>query len=112
MPLATGDVVFAWFPYQEGPADNLHPTVVLVPDLPGGSALVCCVTTKKNRFDSCIELHPEDFLGGGMETWPSYVRPYRIATINTDEMRRKLGQLRPEIIKKIKTPIEKRLTDI
>jgi len=107
--LAAGDVVFAWFPYQEEDPDKEHPVVVLVPDLPAESAIVCCVTTKKNRFDTCIEIEKQDFLGGGMEQWPSYARPYRIATINTEKMRRKLGQLKPECVQKIIAPLLKQL---
>lgn len=104
MPLAVGDIVFALFPYQEENADQEHPVVILIPDLPANSALVCCVTTKKNKFDTCIEITRKDFLGGGMNKWPSYARPYRLATINTQHMRRKLGQLKLEAVKKIISP--------
>lgn len=111
MPLAAGDVVFAFFPYPEEEPDQEHPCVVLVPDLPANYALCCMVTTKKQRFDTCVELTPEDFQDGGMERWPSYARPYRIATISNDILRRKLGQLRQESFEKIRGPILRRLNN-
>ncbi|MGE4551888.1 MAG: type II toxin-antitoxin system PemK/MazF family toxin [Desulfovibrionaceae bacterium] len=104
-----GDVVFALFRFQEGDETKERPTLVLIADLPADTALVCMITTKSQRFDTCLELTPDDFLFGAMNEWPSYVRPYRVATICTSEIRRKLGQAKPEFVEKVRGMLIKRL---
>lgn len=102
--------MYAPFPFQEGDEFKERPTLVLVTELPADTAIVCMVTSKAHRFDTCIELHPDDFIGGGMDAWPSYIRPYRIATIRTDAIRKRLGQVKQECVEKIRSGLVKCLT--
>lgn len=109
MPCQTGDVVYAMFPYQEADESKDRPTLVLVADLPADNALVCMITKQFHRFDTCLEITKADLDYGDMDHSPSYVRPYRVATIPATGIRRRLGQAKPEFVQRIKEMWRRRL---
>jgi PemK-like protein. len=114
MPIyQTGDVVYAFFPYEEDAEDGKdRTTLVLIPDLPAQSALVCMITHVKNRFDTCIPITNEDMMTGKLQYNPSYVRPYRVATISNQDIRRREGQAKPELVEMVRADLLKRLSKI
>lgn len=110
MPVVeVGDVVYASFPWQEGDVVQDRPTLVIVTDLPADSAIVCMITKQPQKFDTSIELRKEDFLFGEMDVFPSYVRPYRVSTIDRRDIRKKLGQTKPEFVEKVKDVLLRQL---
>lgn len=97
-----GDIFYGPFPFQEGDEVKDRPVIVLVPDLPGDSVLVSLITTKKNRFDTCIEITQADLMTGAMDTVPCYVRPFRVSTLLNSDFRRRLGQATPELTDRVR----------
>lgn len=109
MPYAVGDIVYALFPFQEGTETKDRPTLVLVADLPLDTALVCMITKQGGHLDMCVPITKTDLDFGQMEVDPSFVRPFRVATIPTNVMRKKEGQAKPEFVQKIKDIIRRKL---
>jgi mRNA-degrading endonuclease toxin of MazEF toxin-antitoxin module len=104
-----GDIFYAPFPFQEGDETKDRPVLVLVPDLPGNSVLVSLITTKRNRFDTCIEITPADLITGAMDRLPCYARPFRVSTLMNSDFRRRLGQAKPELADKVRDALMRKL---
>lgn len=104
---AIGDVVFCDFPKTDASGFQDR-TVLLVADVFGDDVIGCMVTTTKSKFDSCIELCNEHMAEGRMPNNPSYIRPVRLATINSRYIRRKVGTVKDDVLVLVKKEIRKK----
>lgn len=105
-----GDVVYAPFPFQEGNEDKDRPVLVLVPDLGGGSLLICMISKSYSSLDPSVEIKPEHILSGEMDIMPSFVRTCRLFSTRAKFIRRRQCQLRPEFVEPIRDALIKKLT--
>ncbi len=99
-----GDVVIVLFPFSDLTNAKKRPALV-IKQLNRDDAIVCQIT-KKNAPDLySIELMANEFSSGSLPIDPSYIRPNRLFTVDTNIIDRKAGSLTKgkidEVIEKI-----------
>ncbi len=99
-----GDVVIVLFPFSNLTNAKKRPALVIT-QLNRDDAIVCQITKQNVPDGYSIELKAKDFSNGRLPIDPSYIRPNRLFTVDTNIIERKAGSLTKakvdEVIEKI-----------
>ncbi len=94
-PLARGDILLVRFPFTDLSAGRVRPALV-VGRSGGDDVIVAFITSRADRADPRAEhlLEPTDpgFASTGLRV-PSVIRLNKIATLNRELVRRRLGRI-------------------
>lgn len=94
-----GDIVVLAFPYYDLSASKKRPALVLA-DLRGEDIILCQVTSQFIKDDYAIRLNNSDFIKGSLNK-PSNIRPNRLFTGEKSIILRKIGTVKPEVLKQV-----------
>lgn len=95
----TGSIILIPFPFSDLSQSKLRPAVVLANA--GKEDWILCQITSKSYADlQSIKLSDDDFANGSLRLI-SYARPGKLFTANNSLIISKVGDLKPEILKKI-----------
>jgi mRNA interferase MazF len=90
-----GEVIILSFPYSDWTEEKYRPALVLA--IPKKDELISCqITSQNTRPGFTVNLTKEDFLYGGLEVNPSYIRPDVIFTADPEIVQGSVGKLKPE----------------
>ena len=99
-----GDVVIVLFPFSNLTNAKKRPALVIT-QLNRDDAIVCQITKQNVPDGYSIELKAAEFSNGDLPIDPSYIRPNRLFTVDTNIVERKVGSLTKakidEVIEKI-----------
>ena len=95
-----GDVVIVLFPFSDLTNAKKRPALV-VKQLNRDDAVVCQITKQNVPDGYSIELRAAEFSKGGLPIDPSYIRPNRLFTVDTNIVGRKVGSLTKSKIDKV-----------
>lgn len=98
-----GQVIFVNFPFSNLKSSKVRPAVILA-EAEFGNVILCQVTSKPYSSKVAIRIQTEDFARGTLTT-TSYVRPDKIFTAETSIIQEIIGELNPEIIRRISQKI-------
>jgi mRNA interferase MazF len=96
--IETGDVVLLKFPFTDGVGYKRRPALVLR-SFEDGDILVCRITSKIYR--SKYDIYLDNWLKCGLKL-PSVIRVHKIATLETDIIETKMGQIDNTTANKVK----------
>jgi mRNA interferase MazF len=101
----SGEVVVVPFPFSDLTGQKRRPAFVVAP-LQGDDVILCMITSQHRPKDSySIPITDADFVTGTLKH-PSYIRPNRLFTADSNLIVRSVGQLadakRAEVIQVIK----------
>lgn len=111
MVLEAGDVVFCEFKHTNG-QDSDDRTVMVLAVVFAGDFIGCMITSHASNFESRIPLTNQDMQNGQLEVNPSYVRCHRMATLQPDTIRRRVGQAKPELVNQVMKKLRETFKDI
>ena len=111
MEYAPGDIFWSDFPSADA-GDFKERPVLIVAKVFGDDVIVCMITTKKPRFDICIEISNTDFVEGGLATSPSFIRPVRLFTASPKIFRSKAGRVNGDVLNSVLEALSKKFNPI
>ncbi len=99
-----GDVVVVLFPFSNLTNAKKRPALV-IKQLNRDDAIVCQITKQNVPDGYSIELRSDEFSKGRLPIDPSYIRPNRLFTVDTNIVEKKVGSLTKakvdEVVEKI-----------
>ncbi|WP_414528319.1 type II toxin-antitoxin system PemK/MazF family toxin [Nodularia chucula] len=101
--LTKGDVISVPFPFSDASATKRRPALVIAQS-DNNNIIVCPITSKPGR-DYEIKLEDTDFKIGKLNISPCYIRPNIIATVDINNVIRRVGKLKGEKVNKVITAI-------
>ncbi len=104
MTLAKGDIVLVPFPFTDLSQTKLRPAIILWVDPNGNDATLCFISSQNlNRLtddEFLIEAESREFAQSGLKV-TSKVRVSRIVTLERRLLRRRLGNLGPDLMQSL-----------
>ena len=100
-----GSVVLIRFPFSDLSRSKLRPAVVIA-EVDHGDWILCQVTSQPYSDSQAIEISDESFQQGSLQR-VSYVRPGKLFTAHSTLIRRRVSQLKSEVLKQIVEKIKK-----
>lgn len=85
------DIVLIPFPYSDLTGSKQRPALIISNTLLKGNDLLCCLITSKSQQTDLL-LHKKAFADGSLPL-KSWVRPYRLFTIDSRIIRRRLARV-------------------
>ncbi|HET9174189.1 MAG TPA: type II toxin-antitoxin system PemK/MazF family toxin [Candidatus Saccharimonadales bacterium] len=102
--LSIGQVVLATFPFSDLSSNKLRPCLVLgIADF--NDILLCQITSKAYGSETAIQLQKSDFSAGSIVV-DSFIRPDKIATLDTSRIKRKLGTVTDTKLTEVKQKLK------
>jgi len=100
-----GSVVLIPFPFSDLSNSKLRPAVVIA-EVDHGDWILCQVTSQAYSDRQAIEISDDSLQQGSLQRI-SYVRPGKLFTAHSSLIRRRVSQLKPEVLKQIVDKIKK-----
>lgn len=94
--LTPGTVVTVPFPYTDLTYTELRPALLLA-DVGLGDWIAAQITTNQYRDPRAVEITVASFQDGSLR-YTSYVRPSKLATLNRDLIRTRIGTLQSHVL--------------
>jgi mRNA interferase MazF len=104
-----GSVVLIPFPFSDLSNSKLRPAVVIA-EVDHGDWILCQVTSQVYSDRQAIEISDDSLQQGSLQRI-SYVRPGKLFTAHSSLIRRRVSQLKPEVLKQIVNKIKKLIDD-
>lgn len=104
-----GDIVLIPFPFSDLSAHKTRPALVLNSKAIAGGDVIVCAISSKRHMQSEISISSEDLAWGELPL-RSYVKPYKIVTLNSRIIKKRVATLRKEKLKIILAELKKYLT--
>jgi mRNA interferase MazF len=99
-----GSVVLIPFPFSDLSRIKRRPAIVIA-EVDHGDWILCQVTSQPYSDSQSIEISDNHFQQGSIQR-VSYVRPGKLFTAHYTLIIRKVAQLKPEVLKKIREKIK------
>jgi mRNA interferase MazF len=99
-----GDVVVLPFPFTDLTSSKVRPALVLA-TLTRGDVILCQITSQAGGHPRAVPLGPADFEPGGGLPLASFALPHRVVTANEACVRRSVGRIREETLKRIRDEV-------
>ena len=104
MTLAKGDILLVPFPFTDLSQTKLRPAIILWVDPNGNDITLCFISSQNlNRLtddEFLIETESPEFIQSGLKV-TSKVRVSRIVTLERRLLRRRLGNLGPDLMQRL-----------
>ncbi len=95
-----GEVIVLPFPFSDLSTSKPRPALVIA--VPRKDELITCQITKQNtRPEYKVLVTKADFLYGGLEVDPCYIRPDHIFTAEPEIVMMSVGKLKPEKVEEV-----------
>jgi mRNA interferase MazF len=94
-----GSVVLIPFPFSDLSNSKLRPAVVIA-EVDHGDWILCQVTSQTYSDPQAIKISDDSLQQGSLQRI-SYVRPGKLFTAHSSLIRRRVSQLKPEVLKQI-----------
>jgi len=98
--LSIGQVVLAAFPFSDLTSTKLRPCLV-VGIAEFNDVALCQITSQTYQSERAVSLNNEDFVNGSIVI-NSYIRPDKIATLDTSMIKKVLGNLSEAKLREVK----------
>lgn len=94
------EIVLIPFPYSDLTGAKLRPALIISNELLNKTKdRICCLITTNSRKKDVLIL--KDSFESGKLPFDSWIRPYRLFTINEEIVRKKLAKLNKEFYKRV-----------
>jgi len=93
------DIVLVPFPYSDLSGSKKRPAIIISNDKLQGKDIICCLVTSHSPNNGIL-IEDNSFEDGNLP-FKSWVKPYRIFTIEKEYILKKLAKVRKDYYKKI-----------
>ncbi len=102
---SVSDVVFVQFPFSDLQRYKLRPALVLA-ETAYTDFVLCQITSQPDTDNLTIEITSNDFEYGSLKK-NSYVRTAKLFTANDSIIKKRVGKLKPTVMRKVRTELGK-----